>query len=200
MKNKLRMTFALSGAFIFFAQSTLLAVSLTKTESNQQKPSSSQKLPISAQAKIAGQTIYLEVAQTPKQQTIGLINRSALANNRGMLFPIAPPRIAGFWMKDVLIPLDIVFLQNKKVVGIAAKVPPCSTKNCPIYSPAVNTARRILVTFKSEPVNSGQAITSLPKNIKLVPVDQVIELRGGRAAELGLKKGDSVAVTAVPQP
>lgn len=45
----------------------------------------------------------------------------------------------------------------------------------------------------------GQDIT-LPENIELLPVDQVIELRGGRTGELGLQAGESVVVAAVPEP
>lgn len=130
MKNRLWMTFALTGGLILLAQSKVLAVSLTQTESNQQQSSSGQILPISAQTEIAGQTIYLEVAQTFEQQAIGLMNRTALADDRGMLFPIIPPEPVTFFMKDVLIPLDIIFLQDEKVLGIAANVPPCATEPC----------------------------------------------------------------------
>jgi len=120
-----------------------------------------------AVVEIAGRTIYLEVAQTPQQQATGLMYRTELANNRGMLFPFNPPQIVGFWMKNVPIPLDIIFLHNGKVVKIAANLPSCTSHPCPVYP--------------SE-----------------VPIDQVIELRGGQAAELGLKLGDSLSVKPLP--
>jgi hypothetical protein len=122
-----------------------------------------QNLPISAQAEINGQIIQLEVAETPQQQAMGLMFRPELAANRGMLFSFSPARPVQFWMKNVAIPLDMVFLQDGVVRAIAANVPPCTTAPCPVYGP--DTA-----------------------------VDQVIELRGGRAAELGLEAGDSVTV------
>lgn len=122
-----------------------------------------QMLPISAQVQVANQVIQLEVAQTPEQQAMGLMYRKELAANRGMLFPFNPARPVGFWMKNCLISLDMVFLRNGKIVGISNQAPPCVTEPCPIYSP-------------------GQS------------VDQVIELRGGRAAELGLKVGDRLPV------
>ena len=124
-----------------------------------------QSLPITAQVVIGAQTIQLEVAKTPEQQAMGLMFRTELAPDRGMLFPFDPPRPVSFWMKNVAINLDMVFLRDGKVVDIASQVPPCTTDPCPVYGPA-----------------------------KTVEIDQVIELRGGRAAELGLKVGDRLVV------
>ncbi len=128
-----------------------------------QMPVSGQTLPISAQAVIAGRKIELEVARTQQQQAMGLMHRTTLADNRGMLFPFESPQPVRFWMKNVRIPLDMIFLQDGKVKAIAPSVPPCKTEPCPTYGP--NTA-----------------------------VNQVIELRGGRSAELGLKVGDRVKI------
>ncbi len=94
-----------------------------------------QMLPISAEAKIAQQTIKLEVAQTPQQQAIGLMFRESLPSDRGMLFPFESGRIARFWMKNVSIPLDMVFLNGDRVVDIAVDVPPCEIDPCPVYGP-----------------------------------------------------------------
>lgn len=122
-----------------------------------------QMLPISAQAQMAGQQIKLEVARTPQERAMGLMYRTELAADRGMLFAFVPPQPVSFWMKNTLIPLDMVFLREGQVKAITANVPPCTTEPCPSYP-------------------SGVAI------------DQVIELRGGRAAELGLKVGDRVNI------
>lgn len=124
-----------------------------------------QMLPISAQAEIKGKRIMLEVARTPQQQQMGLMYRTSLPDDRGMLFSFDPPQPASFWMKNTLIELDMIFLQNGQVKAIAANVPPCTTTRCPSYGP--------------------------PPQIL---IDQVIELRGGRAAELGLKVGDRIAI------
>lgn len=120
-----------------------------------------QNLPISAQAKIGDQLVCLEIAQTPRQQQIGLMYRTSLAANRGMLFPYNPPRKVRFWMKNVRIPLDMVFLRDGEVMYVAANVPPCISWECPTYGPDLL-------------------------------IDQVIELRGGRAAELGVEVGDRI--------
>lgn len=133
------------------------------TQADLPQKNSGQSLPISAQAKISSQVIDLEVAQTSQQQATGLMYRMSLANNRGMLFLFNSPQPVSFWMKNVSISLDMIFLRDGKVVEIAANVPPCTTVSCPVYGP--------------------DAL-----------VNQVIELRGGRAAELGLQAGDSVPI------
>ena len=125
---------------------------------------SGQMLPISAQAQIKGKRIMLEVARTPQQQQIGLMYRTSLPDDRGMLFAFDPPQPVSFWMKNTLIELDMIFLQNGQVKAIATNVPPCTTTPCPTYGP------------------------------QKIVIDQVIELRGGRATELGLKVGDRISI------
>lgn len=122
-----------------------------------------QVLPISATVDVRGTQIKLEVAETALQRAIGFMFRPEIPDDRGMLFPFSPPRPVQFWMRNVLVPLDMVFLNQGEVVAIAADVPPCSEVPCATYGPAV-------------------------------PVDQVIELRGGRAAELGLQEGDRLII------
>ncbi|MGL4501033.1 MAG: DUF192 domain-containing protein [Planktothrix sp.] len=122
-----------------------------------------QMLPITAKAKIGGELIQLEVAQTPQQQALGLMYRTDLADDRGMLFPFAQPRVVGFWMKNCKIPLDMIFLRDDVVKAIQVNALPCEQEPCPTYGPDV-------------------------------PVDRVIELRGGRSQELGLKVGDRIPI------
>ena len=123
-----------------------------------------QQLPISAQATLAtGNVIHLEVASTPVQQSIGLMHRPALPNDRGMLFPFEPARSVSFWMKNVPVALDMVFLRDGVVQQVETKVPPCVEEPCPVYGPRV-------------------------------PIDQVIELRAGRAVELGIQVGDRIKI------
>ncbi len=142
------------------AQPPNITVSSTPTVVN----NLGQKLPISAVAITPnGRKIQLEVARTPKQQAMGLMYRDALPDNRGMLFEFSSPQPVSFWMLNVPVPLDMVFLRQGIVQYIAASVPPCTKQPCPTYGP------RTLI-------------------------DQVIELRSGRAAELGLKKGDKVII------
>jgi uncharacterized protein len=125
-----------------------------------------QKLPISAQTTINGRVILLEVARTPEQQSIGLMNRTDLATNRGMLFVFSPPRPVSFWMKNTLIPLDMIFVSNGVVKHVGQQILPCAGDPCPSYGPDPSTE-----------------------------IDGVIELRGGRATELRLKVGDRLKIS-----
>ncbi len=102
-----------------------------------------QELPITAQVNIGGQIIDLEVAKTPEQMEKGLMFRRNLPNNRGMLFIFQYSMIPRFWMKNTLIPLDMVFLLKNKVQTVLAKVPPCTNDPCKTYSPGLLVDRVI---------------------------------------------------------
>ena len=85
--------------------------------------------------------------------------RHSLAGDQGMIFPYDPPQEVGFWMKNTLIPLDIIYIR------------------------ANGTIARIV---NAQPMD----ITPLPSG---EPVALVLEIRGGRAAELGIREGDKVS-------
>jgi uncharacterized membrane protein (UPF0127 family) len=136
----------------------------TSDAQTQAPVSAGQKLPISAEAIVPnGIKVQLEVAQTPKQQEIGLMYRTSLPDNQGMMFKFLSAQPVRFWMKNTLIPLDMIFMQNGVVKYIKTSAPPCTSDPCPSYGP--NTL-----------------------------IDTVIELRSGRATELGLKVGDSITI------
>ena len=102
----------------------------------------------------------VEVARTELEQEKGLMFRKELGADTGMLFPMNPPRTASFWMKDTLIPLDMLFIHTDGTIAfIKANAEPYS---------------RI-------PVSAG------------IPVAAVLELRGGRAGELGIAEGDRLS-------
>lgn len=92
-----------------------------------------QNLPLGAKFTVNEEIIELEVAQTPQQQAIGLMYRDSLPRNRGMLFIFTPPQNVSFWMKNVSISLDMVFLSNG-VIQYIVTAPPCSAEPCPLYS------------------------------------------------------------------
>jgi uncharacterized membrane protein (UPF0127 family) len=101
--------------------------------------SKGQMLPIEAQVKIGSEVIDLEVAKTPEQQSMGLMYRDSLPKNRGMIFLFDQSRFLKFWMKNTIIPLDMVFLRDGKVKAILANVPPCINDPCPSYGPESST-------------------------------------------------------------
>jgi uncharacterized membrane protein (UPF0127 family) len=101
----------------------------------------------------------VEVARTFEQQQTGMMNRASLAPDRGMIFPYDPPQSVAFWMKNTLIPLDLIFIApGGKILRIEENAVPLSLDQIP----------------------SGG------------PIEAVLELAGGRSAELGLKPGDQV--------
>ncbi len=82
-----------------------------------------------------GGRLQLELALSEKEKKVGLMFRDSLPPDRGMLFPFATDGIAWFWMKDTLIPLDIVWLDAAgKVVEIHADAPPCHSDPCARYA------------------------------------------------------------------
>jgi hypothetical protein len=76
----------------------------------------------------------VEVAQTPEEQTQGLMYRKRVGPNEGMLFPFNPPRQASFWMKNTLIPLDMIFVRTDgRIERIAANTVPHSLEGVTSY-------------------------------------------------------------------
>ncbi len=70
-------------------------------------------------------TIDIEVASTPEQQALGLMYRTELADNHGMLFPYEGERELSMWMHNTYIPLDMVFIRaDGTVARIEAKAAP----------------------------------------------------------------------------
>tara|TARA_R110002020_G_scaffold467082_1_gene690314 strand:+ start:1377 stop:1721 length:345 start_codon:yes stop_codon:yes gene_type:complete len=73
----------------------------------------------------------LEVMLTEPQIKKGMMGRNKL--NGGMLFVFDKVSPRSFWMKDCLIPLDIIYLTNGKVNKIYKSCPPCEQSKCPNY-------------------------------------------------------------------
>ena len=81
----------------------------------------------------------VEVAETSQQQSKGLMFRTELPDNKGMLFQFVEVRMASFWMKNTVIPLDIIFIRSDGVIeNIAENTEPYST--IPVESTAPVTA------------------------------------------------------------
>ncbi|WP_294215995.1 DUF192 domain-containing protein [uncultured Sphingomonas sp.] len=121
-------------------------------------------LPITIASANGTHNFTVERAVTPAEQERGLMYRTDLKPDGGMLFwPYPPegggPRQASFWMKNTPTPLDILFIRADGTIATIAE----------------NT-----VPFSETPVLSRE------------PVAAVLELVGGRAADLGIAEGDKV--------
>jgi uncharacterized membrane protein (UPF0127 family) len=74
----------------------------------------------------------IEVATTQQEQALGLMFRRSLPENAGMLFLYDPPQPAAMWMKNTLIPLDMVFIApDGRVLRIESNTEPLSTAVIP---------------------------------------------------------------------
>lgn len=104
----------------------------------------------------------VEIARTQTEKRKGLMFQESLDKNQGMLFVYQKEEQRSFWMKNMKIPLDIIWLdENKKVVGVVKHAPP-------------------------EKNGSYESFQS-PPNVKYV-----LELNAGTAEKIGLKKGDKL--------
>jgi len=98
-----------------------------------------------------GRCFLVEVAETVTERMRGLQYREHLEPERGMLFVFENPGRHRFWMKNTLIPLDMIWLDPQGVVvHIEARVPPCRTDPCPIYF----SPKKALYVLE---LNAGQA-------------------------------------------
>lgn len=83
---------------------------------------------------VGDEAFTVEIADDPLEWKIGLMGRKYLGENHGMLFVFDKPLQANFWMKDTLIPLDIIFIdENNTVDTIHRNIQPCKESPCETY-------------------------------------------------------------------
>ena len=79
----------------------------------------------------------VEVSDNSIERTQGLMFRDSLDENKGMLFIFPELGLYSFWMKNTLIPLDIIWInKNLEVIDIKKNIQPCVTETCNNYSPS----------------------------------------------------------------
>ena len=85
-----------------------------------------------------GHCFGVELAQTVDQRAKGLMFRKRLDPDKGMLFVYETEGEYSFWMKNTLIPLDIIWInKDKQVAFIGKDIQPCKSERCPSLSPNV---------------------------------------------------------------
>ena len=85
-----------------------------------------------------GDSISAELAVTPEERTRGLMFRKNMGFDQGMLFIFDKEGFYSFWMKNMRISLDFIWLDaEKRIVHIEQNVPPCKQEPCPTYASKV---------------------------------------------------------------
>ena len=109
-----------------------------------------------------GKTITAELAVSDHERARGLMFREKLNSDEGMLFVFEEESYHSFWMKNMIISLDLLWLnRDKLIVHMEENVPPCKEDPCPSYAPRIGAM-------------------------------YVLELRAGSVAENGLEVSDKV--------
>ena len=109
-----------------------------------------------------GEKVEVEIAADDALRAQGLMFRESLAPGKGMIFIFPEEGVHTFWMKNTVIPLDMIWIdEGLEIVHIERDVPPCTGDPCPSYGPSE-------------------------------PVLYVLEIGAGEAERYGLETGDRV--------
>ena len=105
-------------------------------EAQVQSPAGLAQVSLSVRSANGTHKFLVEVAETPEEQATGLMNRPSLDPDRGMIFPYAPPQDVAFWMKNTLIPLDMIFIRaDGTIARIEENAVPLSLEPVPSMEP-----------------------------------------------------------------
>ncbi len=120
-----------------------------------------------ATAEVGKNKVNLILAKTESERKKGLSGRKSLPQDQGMLFKFDSKAKYGFWMKDMLFPIDIIWLDDNTVVYVVKNAAP------PTQAPA------LVVYYPSKDAN------------------YVLELNAGQADKFGIKEGTTIKFTGV---
>ena len=145
---------------IIFGISFILLAAFALSQNYGQNISFFSKTP---KAIINNQTFDLLLAKTDKEKALGLSEKQSLPQNSGMLFVFEKPNYYSFWMKEMKLPIDIIFISKNRIITVYHDVKPPQTpqESLPIYKPEE-------------------------------PADMVLEINAGQAQKYNLKKGGEV--------
>ena len=116
---------------------------------------------------IGSKIIEVEIADTVAARARGLSYRDSLGENNGLYFIFDSPGNQAFWMKDMNFPIDIIWIKDDKIVGVAENVMP----------------------------QPGAQLWQLKSYSSPVPVNRVLEVNAGWFAKNGIKIGDEAKLT-----
>jgi uncharacterized membrane protein (UPF0127 family) len=158
--------------FVILALAVFLAAACSRSPAARQVVAPPQA-PYTQPLTVGSAKIFVDVADTPSRWAQGLSGRDPLRDDQGMLFDFhsAQPVTPTFWMKDMKFPLDLVWINNGKIIGITKSVP------------------------QPQP---GTPDADLPQYHPPAPVTEVLEVRGGWSDEHGVGVGDAVTSKGSP--
>jgi len=93
------------------------------------------EIPLTIHSRNGDHRFTVEVAATLDEQERGLMFRRSLAEDRGMIFPYDPPQAVGFWMRNTLIPLDIVYIRPDGTIARITNARPLDETSLPSGEP-----------------------------------------------------------------
>jgi uncharacterized protein len=106
------------------------------------------------------QQFTMELAKEPGQHAQGLMGRQSLAADSGMLFVYAPPRRVSMWMKDTLIPLDMLFVRPDGIIeSIVERTTPLSLTTIRSDQPVRAVIELNAGTAKRLRIEAGNRVT-----------------------------------------
>ena len=82
--------------------------------------------------------LTVEMAESEEDRAKGLMGRTSLAEDHGMVFIFFEKHFGGFWMKNTLIPLSIAFFDQDGEILEILDMEPCEKDPCPTYDPGVS--------------------------------------------------------------
>lgn len=77
-------------------------------------------------------TFKTKVLKTPEEITLGMMGKTFTGEFDALLFVMNKPE-SEFWMKNCIVPLDVIFIDNGKITKIYHNCPPCKTEECKTY-------------------------------------------------------------------
>lgn len=114
-------------------------------------------------ATVKNKEFKLYIAKTPKEKEVGLSDKKSIPENYGMIFPFGQDSYYSFWMKNMKFPIDILFINDNKIVTIHHSVYPPKSSN------------------ETLPIYTSNALS-----------DTVLEINAGLSKKHGFKEGDGV--------
>jgi uncharacterized membrane protein (UPF0127 family) len=113
-----------------------------------------QKIPLY----LKGKEIWVEVAKTPEERSLGLMGRKHLGKDEGMIFIFETEDYHGFWMKNTLIPLSIAFIDRSGQIIEITDMKPLTLESHPPPKPILYALEMKKGWFSANKIKAGDRV------------------------------------------